>query len=337
MAASAEDLRVVPRESVFKKFIPRQQFLWPALAIVIVSLLIFVLQTRPQSQLQIKAHRDKFKIEFMLKENDRAKAERFLEKLMLPQSILEGQEFELDSTSSARLAFASPVILDLEVKDEQIAFSGVSHIPLEVANLVPASTFKLPASTHLAIYGKDLSQILKKHSGTSQILNVWIDQNLAPTQDQYLTLFTPEANLALSFKPQIPLDWQSLTLIKAEDGQPSYKQELVDDTVLHLVKVPQTQITFVVFEVGEWAHITTSLESAKQLLAIQEGKAPFVNFPKTGQNVSFVVYFKKTETLSADSISQLIENGERLTKYIEKTKEWLIVFDGRQISGYIDF
>lgn len=338
MAASAEGLRPIPRQSVFKKFKLRAQFLWPAATLAVLGLVIFVLQNKPQSQLQIKAHQDKFKIEFALIGKDRAKAERILVKLALPQSVLEGQEFELDSTSAARLAFASPIILDLEVKDEQITFSGASRIPLEAADLAPSSTFKLPSSTHLVIYGRDLSQILKKRFGTMQPLDVWLDQNLMAVQGQYLTLFTPDTNFALSFKPQIPPDWQSLAQIKTADGQSSYKQELADDIVIHLVKVPGTEpATLAIFEIDQWVHITTSLESARQLLAVQEGNAPFVNFPKTRQNVSFVIYFKRTDTATADSISQIIKNGQKSTKYIENIKEAFIMLDRREISGYIDF
>lgn len=338
MAASAEGLRLVPRESVFKKFKLRAQFLWPAVALAVLGLVIFVLQNKPQSQLQIKAHQDKFKIEFSPEGKDRAKAERFLAKLALPQSVLEGQEFELDSTSAARLAFASPVTLKLTIKDEQISFSGASRIPLEAANLTPSSTFKLPSSTHLAIYGRDLSQILKKHFGTMQPLDVWIDQNLTAVQDQYLTLFTPEANFALSFKSQKPLDWESLAQIKTEDGQPSYKQEFTGDIVIHLVRVPGAELaTLAIFEIDQWVHMTTSLESARQLLAVQQGNAPYVNFPKTSQNVSFIIYFKKTETLKADSLSRIVTNSQKFSKYIENIKEAFIMLDHREISGYIDF
>lgn len=329
MVAETEGLRPVPAQSVFKK--------WPILALIILGLVIFLLQNRPQSRLEISAHQDKFKVEFDLKEKDRARAEEFLGKFQLPQSVLAGQEFELDSTSAAKLAFASPVALDLNFTENSVTFSGESHIPLIEANLTPLQAFKLPASTYLAVFGRDFGQILKKHFSLPQ-LDFWIDQNITSEGGQYLTLFTPDANFAISFKAQKPLDTAALEQIAAEVGQDAYKQESADDTLIHLVKSSQKDgATLAIFEMGEWVYATTSLESAKQLIAVQKGDAPFINFPKTSQSVSLVIFFKKTENLNSESISQITTNSQKLTNYLENIREALIMLSGNQISGYVDF
>ncbi|MBI3283025.1 hypothetical protein HYZ70_03015 [Candidatus Curtissbacteria bacterium] len=333
----AEGLVPVPPESAFKKIIARRQFLITALAIVIVGSVVFVLHERPHSRIQIKAQKDKFKAEFVLTGPDRAKAEKFLEKLALPKSVLQDQEFELDGTSAARLAFASPVILDVNLTGRGITFSGESHIPLAEANLALQPAFKLPASTNLVIFSHDFRQIFKKHF-VAQQLNVWIDQNLSSQGGQYLTLFTPDANFALSFKAQKPLDTAALEQIAMGVGQDAYKEESVDDTVIHLIKVSEKEeTTLAIFELDDWLHVTTSLESAKQLLAVQQGNAPFINLPKTNKNVSFAIYFKKGESINADSFSPITPNSPKVAKYLENIKEALIMLDREKISGYIDF
>ena len=333
MVGETEDLRPVPAQNVFKK-LKTPQFLWPALIIAIVGLVILVLATRPQSQLQIKAHEDKFKVDFFLKGKDRAKAEEFLEKLLLPQSVLEGQEFELDSTSSAKLAFASPVVLNLKFKTDSISFSGTSHIPLYDANLPTPTGSKIPTTASIILYGQDFKPIITKEAHQTEF-GAWLEDNLSSQNGQYLMLF--DEGFALKFKPQKPLDLVKLQEIKSP-SEPLYKQETVTDTIVHLVKISsEEQETWAIYQIGDWVLLASSFDIAKNVLALELGEAPYINFPKTDQNVSLVIYFRDQEVANPNSLSLITTNSQKLTKYLDNIKEALIVLDGEKISGSIDF
>src|SRR3990167_10415621 len=75
---------------------------------------------RPASQIILTAYNNKFNVNFQISSRDKTQAAALLGQANLPQNILEGVQFELDATSSARLAHITPVTIDLEFTKERL-------------------------------------------------------------------------------------------------------------------------------------------------------------------------------------------------------------------------
>lgn len=335
MVASTEGLRPVPPESVFKKLKRISNFFWIAAAVLIVFLFILKSQDRAKSQIRIFSDKDKFKIDFNLEKNDRASANLFLEKLGAAQSILDsGAQFSLDNTSSAKLAFAAPIKLDLKFKENSISFSGQSHIPFQKNTFSPTTAFKIPTGANLVLFGQDFKSIITNEQ-LSKELRDWINDNLNSQSGQYL--ITSGDNFALSFKPQKQLAFDKLSDVKSDD-EPLYREDTVSDTVIHLVRAsPKEEATWAIYQIGDWATVASSPDSAKNMISVQRGEAPYINFPKTDESISLAIYYRKGEGLAEGSLSQVTTNSQKLTKYLESTKEVFIMLNREKISGYVDF
>lgn len=348
MVDSTEDLRAVPQGSAFKKFKFNPKVILALVVILIMAIILVKNQNKSPSQIKILAQKDKFKIDFLLLGKDQGNMRTIVEKLELPQSLLKGTEFTLDSTSSAKLAFASPINLDVQSSGDGLSFSGNSQIPLVDANLIPTSGFKIPANTNLAIYGKDFKYLLKKNFTLPPEFTTWVDENLNAKQGQYLTVFGEKNDFSLSFREQKPLDFTKLQEIKTSDlGEPLYKQETDGSINIHLFRVREKQalssalpqkeeVTFAFFEIGEFAHIASSFDSAKAMLAVQRGESPYLNFPKTEKNVSLVIYARNNQETSPESLSIVATGYENISRYFGKIKEGLLVLNAKKISGYVN-
>lgn len=330
MVASTEGLRPVPHRNAIDRLSKAPKIFWVATLVLVTLLLIWQTQNKPASQIIINQGQDKFKIEVNLEPKDRQRASLILEKLQLPQDVLKGSKFTLDATSSARLAFATPVEFDLDFNKESVLISGQSHIPLVEATLPSPTGFKIPSGAILTVFGSDFKRIITKDLDTENAFSEWVVENVNSNDGQFLML--NENAYFLSFRPRASLDFDKLQKFLDEEN---YKQETDSDITIHIVKIDQRTLAF--FEHGQWAHVTTSLEDAKNMLAVQKGEAPYLNFPKTDPEVSLAVYFKKGESSIDNSLAQIVTGSQKLAKYLENIKEALIILSGEQISGYIDF
>lgn len=317
-------LRPVPQENVFNKLKLHPKFLLAIAAVVVLAIFLFKGQNTQSSQLSITAQQNKFKIDFTIRQYDETNISKFLEKLQISKELLGGVQFELDSTSSAKLAFAAPVVINTKAEADRLTFSGSTEIPILNSSFSSPSGFKLPSTTSVALYSKDLKPRLLKNANIPKEVTTWIAQNLKSESGQYLVIFNKNNDFYLSTKPQNAVNFSNLQKLSP------YKQEVENNINIHL-----SNLAF--FQIGEWVYATNSLQNAKDIIAIQNGQAPHVNFPKTEKEVSLAIFLRGNGEVEPGTLSMLVENGQSLEKYLKNTKEALFVLSDKKISGYIDF
>lgn len=335
-ADSIADLRPVPQENVFRKISLKLVF---ALILVAALGVLFIKNSaKTPSQLKIYSQNDKFKVEFQLTQKDQKNASEFLEKIQASQEVLKGINFALDSTSSAKLAWASPIIIDLSFGKNTINLKGESKTPLSEADLT-APAFRLPKDTSLAVYGTSLTRQALEKLVLPQYLADWTSANLQTDQGEYLVVNGPQDDFTTSIATKNQPDFESLSKFDLDQtDESSYIEETSDDVTIHLVRYDlKNEKTLAIFALNDRVYTTSSLDNAKNMIKIQKGEDEHMVFPKTDSNVSLAIYAKQNEQTGDESYMQLTNQSPALQKYLKGTKDVFLAISGREIYGYINY
>ena len=201
------------------------------LAIIIFVAKFISVQDRNSSQITLTVNQNKFKLNFNLTNQDLTIFSKFLDKLNLPQSVKDGIEFELDATSSAKLAFTSPIKTNFNILPEKITFQG--QVDKSFVNDQTAESLKIPASTNLAVFGNNIAESVRARLNLPDQFSTWFSKNLNWEKGQYFIVFGANSDFALVFKnPSIDID--GLKNIKdVKSNQSLYKEESIDNIKLH--------------------------------------------------------------------------------------------------------
>src|SRR3990167_7355662 len=119
--------------------------------IAIATLTLVVISSKEQSHLLLTSQTNRFKLEPFIQKNDEDSFTFLLSRLDIPENFRQGIQFELDSTSSAKLEFVTPAKISLNLTKNSINFSGETTIPL-LSNQTEIKQIKFPASTNLAVF-----------------------------------------------------------------------------------------------------------------------------------------------------------------------------------------
>src|SRR3990167_10978972 len=193
-----------PQGLVFKKFFKtlRQKKVILAIALVfsIAAVALFLFPRKDNSiKLVLTAEGVKFKASFIFPDKTRSDFERVLGSVNAPSALLDGVEFELESTASSALAFALPVEADVEIKEKQISFAGSHNYPnLKAIN---PQIVKIPASSNLSIFTQSLSPFIKSYFSLPQEFAKWLDENLASKEGYYVSIFGRVPSVLIIFNP----------------------------------------------------------------------------------------------------------------------------------------
>ncbi|MDP2632999.1 MAG: hypothetical protein Q8P25_04760, partial [Candidatus Curtissbacteria bacterium] len=155
-----------------------KKLIWLIPAVFLIALSVFLLKPKPQSQLIISGSENKFKANFQLSKSARSLAESFLQSANIQQNILNGFEFTLDGTSSAKLGYISPIYTRLTVQKDSINFNGTTQVALTSDTYEIQENFKLPQSSNIVIFGQDLVPFIKKKVTLGQDFETWTSENL---------------------------------------------------------------------------------------------------------------------------------------------------------------
>lgn len=273
--------------------------LFPVFLIVLISLIFLITRTNlPRSKITISAFQNKFKADFQIVQKDVEITKQVVERLTLPISILEGIEFELDSTSSAKLAFVTPISASLNYHKDKIQILGQTTSGLILPQLVPPS-LKLPLSTTVAIFAPDTTGLIPKKTLIAKDFEIWMQENLKGEPGQYFMIFGNKPDFAVAIRAQHPADFTKLAQIKSEDLDLSYKQETNENVTFHLLRQPQNEneeLTFTFFEKGEWLFMTSSPESARELLNVQLNQSLPEFLSEVAKPITMAILLQKTDS-----------------------------------------
>lgn len=358
-ATLGRGLRPAPQRNVFSRI--SLKLVAIIFAILILGVFVFKIGKSPKSQIQIKSQAEKFHVGFQLQKTDRQKASQLLEKLQLPQNVLSGFDFILDSTSSAGLAWAAPINLDVDLKKDSVNFSGNSQVSLQSASLKSPSGYKMPKDTSLAIYAPNLQGMFLKNLKISPDLKSWLDANVKTQNGQFLTVSNSQNIFAFilsesgdsrmsedqrttaerpweSIPSQKP-DFDALSKIQfPQSNDSAYKEETTEDITIHLVKLDQKEDkTISIFQINNYIFMATNQDAAINIIKIQKGQTDYINFPKTESNVSFALYIKENEGTNESTFESITNQTAEVQKYLKGTKEALLTINGKKITGYVNF
>src|SRR3989338_7219539 len=294
-----------PRPEAYRKLkqFPIFENKWLILTIfVILLLVIFVISskfTNAGTGLEITPIGNKFRLNFQIPKNDQENFSRTLSQLNLPQEVKEGVEFELDATSSAALAFASPINAKLNFKTKQVKIKGLTNSTSPVLFL--PESFKLPQSTKLAIFAPDIKNFLD-----SQV--------------------------------NIPPELTNLKIPKEEEFYKREQiEESFETHLLKLPQKTESQkSTLSIFQLGQWIFIASSQEAARKFIQVQKFEKGAIEFPKSKQ-ATLVVLIKNPDIDTASSLGQILLSSKKdWLNIFSNIQELEFVLKGNVFSGLIN-
>ena len=298
-------------------------------------------QDRNSSQITLTADQNKFKLNFNLTNQDLIKFSKVLDKLNLSQSVKDGIEFELDATSSAKLAFTAPIKANLNILPEKIIFQG--EVDKSFLSDQEAESIKIPAATNLVVFGNNVAEFVRSRLNLPDQFSDWFSKNLISAQGQYFIVFGPNSDFALVFKnPSTDID--GLKNIKdVKSNQFLYMEESIENIKLYLLKLPESldeeDLTVAFFQEGDWTFFASSHEAAQELVKIQKSQRPSINFPlKNNSLISLILLYRNSDQNPiGENFPALIFAGHGgLTKTIDQIEEFEFILKKDKFSGLIN-
>ena len=291
----------LPLKIVFKTLRKKKVFF----AIFLICIFIFAIFLIPQKNKSVKlfltSEGTKFKINFVFGDKSRDDFTKVLDSVNVSITVLDGVEFELESTASSALTFAMPVEADLKINEKEILFSG-SHAYPQIAKF-DLATFKIPKDTSLAVFSQSAKEFLKNSQGLPFEFSGWLDENLNSSAGYYLSVFGRDSSVLVIFKPH-KIDFDRLADLQFEDAETSsYKREkLADDTNVHFVKLDDSKnLSATIFEKDGWAYLIISKESPQEIIDLYlDNSSDFIEFPQGEEkSASFIAWFRNTGDYTA--------------------------------------
>jgi|SRR3989344_1288562 len=335
-----------PQGLVFKKFFKtlRQKKVILAIALVfsIAAVAIFLFSRKDNSiKLVLTAEGARFKANFIFPDKIRSDLERVLGSVNAPVALLDGVEFELESTASSALAFALPIEADLKIGKKEISFSG-SHAYPQIAK-IDTEKFKFPPDTNLAVFSQSAKVFLKNSRSLPLEFSGWLDENLNSKKGYYIGVFGEDSSVVVIFQPE-KIDFDRLSNLDFKDIEaPSYKKEkFANDTDVHFMKLDDGKdLSAAIFEKAGWAYLIFSEGSLQETIDFYLGNSSdFVEFPKSNEGpASLIGWFRNTGNYTATRqfysllLGQNLESAEAL----EKVEEARFSLLGDTFSGLIKF
>ncbi len=324
------------------KITPRRIF--GVIVLIGISLTLLVSNFKTQSQILLTAQENKFQVNFHIAQKDQENFSEVLASLNLPQNIVEGLEFELDATSSAKLAYVSPIQASLKFAKNRLNFAGRASAQVFESKII--TPFKIPSSATITVIGASITDLVKARLKLPRVLEAWLDQNLTSQNAKTLIIFGQNSDFALILAPQSAPTLSGLESIKIEDYKDQiYKQEtyLLENAPsinLHLLKFPnqdQKETTLIFFEIGQTLYMTSSIEAAKELIMVQVGQSPSQDF-LSGEidPITLAIFLKHHNSqLTRSALDFFISSDTiNLPDGIEK---FFFILREKEFKGYLDF
>lgn len=305
-----------------------------ALGLIALFLIAFILAFSyrgPQSSATITADQNKFHLSFQLQKGDERKLASILSRLNLSPAAKQGVEFELDTTSSAKLAYVSPVKITLNAGEKYVNFEGSLKRNLNGDDF-QSESINLPGLTSLAVLSQKAGVFLSGLSAYPQYKD-WIAQNVKSPSGIYLVVFGKSDDFAVIFKnSDFKID--QLKTIKDARGEPIYKEQTMENTSYGLLNLSASGPVLAIFTKDNWNIIASSDSAAKEI-----NPSP----PKTGgqvfpsvdkkEMVVFALYYRNGG--NNPNVAKYISPGDKLSKILENVTSLVFTLDKGSFFGSI--
>ena len=318
---------------------------------ITASITVFYIskQIFAKSTLTIIPKENKFTVNFNLAKQHKNDISKILEKLGISQSVLEGFNFQLDATSSAALAYISPIKATISPSDNTIYLDGNITRSLLPQNL-PIENLRAPKSSNLIVFAPNLLDLILDKTNYSQNLKDWLKLNFEGNNGQYLFVFGSNADFALLAKSN-HVDLTTLKNLEADkSGESPYKEEERNGINYHLLNISQAQSadsqTLAIFSKDQWAIFASSPEAAYQVADSLDSNSEFISIAdfKVGNTAALVIILRnlKDDPISQDLVDFFIgqasdfNNSQKLKHTIENLEKVVIILKDTKFSGLIN-
>lgn len=310
-----------------------------ALFLILVVFTFITNKSQKANTLNLTAQNNQFHLAFNYQKQNQEAFLKFLSNLNLPPETAQGFDFKLDATSSAKLAFASPINADFKVSEKEFNLTGTkSGQKLEEFDW---ETIKLPASANLIIFAPNFFDFVKSKLVMPDNFSAWLSANLVSKNGQTLAIFGQNSDFVIVWRNQ-NADFESLKNLSAKinEEDSAYKEESQDGITLYLMRLPQKvnpSFTVTFFQIGEMVFFTSSYESAQELVSIQKSKLPAFTFgpAKIGEEASIALTLRQTENLPSSFFQMLSLDEKRLKSVFSNVKEINFSLKANDFSGLI--
>lgn len=292
-----------------------------ALLLIIAAILLTNKNRQVSSTATITSQKNQFTLEAKVAKSDEENFVKLLQNLSLAATKNPKVDFTLDSTASAKLAFASPVIIKFKPGEKSLRFSGNPTTSVAQEEVVMPQ-IKIPKSVGFAIANNDLSSFVKKFQLSSVVEN-WIVQNKG--QVQYF--FTFEKDYVLVLKN----DEIKLETLKAleENKEPLFKEDQADSTKIYIGS-PVT-----IFAIGPTVFISSSKQAAETLLNLQKGKDDSLDFPQNQTRATLHLIYNGDQQ-SQSVAKEFLFGSQQTPKLVDKIKNASFTLSPTTFSGLIE-
>lgn len=303
------------------------------LSLISLTFIGFSLRNLPEKETtaELSLEENSFKINFNIQPGDQDSFEKSLEKLEIPKSIKNGIIFELDSTSSAKLAVISPIVTKINLSENKVELEGTLKRPYTTSHLSPQQ-IKLPRSTNVAIASSALSQLAMSKLNFTQNLKDWIDAN--KQGNQYIVNLASGDNIFV-FQSQAQVE----ELKTRESEKLKIKEETADDLKIIYLTHQDSQAqdqTISVAKLEDMVFIAKSPEAVKDLINFQKSPHDEIEFPKSKEKSSYVIYAKNNDDQFTNILRDLVLSGQpqNLT-FTKNIDSFYIALSNQSFSGLI--
>lgn len=301
------------------------------LALFLIAFIAAFSYRGPQSSATITPDQNKFHLSFRLQKGDESKLSNILSRLNLSPAVKQEVEFELDATSSAKLAYVSPVKIALDVGDKYINFEGDLKRNLNGDDF-QFESISLPSLTSLAILSQKAGDFLAGLS-TYPDYKDWISQNVKSSSGIYLVVFGKSDDFAVVFKNS-DFKVDRLKAIKDARGEPVYKEQAMENTNYGLLNLSAAGPVLAIVTKDGWNIIASSDSAAKGLNPSPQknGGQVFPNIGKKGM-VVFALYYRNDG--NNPNVAKYISSGDKLSKILENVTSLVFTLDRGSFFGSI--
>lgn len=287
------------------------------------------------STVSITPGKNNFQISFNIQPRDQNQFENSLEKLTVSKSIQKGVDFELDSTSQARLAVITPITAEINFSQNKIGINGKLQRPYTTSQL-NSEQIKLPTSTNVAIASLALGNLAKSKINFPQSFLEWVEANKIAGKNQYLINFGEDYNVFIFQSKSKAEDLKSL-----EGDKLKIKEETTDEIKIiyltHQDSNQQDQTTSVAIE-QELVLVAQSAQTIKDLINFQKSPKDEINFPaKSKEKISYAIYAKNNSEQFSSILKDLVLNGQPQTlTFAKNIDSFYTSLSNQSFSGLIN-
>lgn len=283
------------------RFLPK---LVLAIALITILGVLILYPKNKESKATVSIVGNQFSLSFDIAKKDQGEFSNILAKASLP--IKDGIKFQLDATSSAALAFASPVNASLKINQNKLVFSGSLNHPK--VNQYQPKPVKVPKEANLLIFSSSFNYFASDYLNILPQLVNFLENLQKPNTGQVLALWADKPNWFFSFDLR---DGQNLDDLKKLNNElnlndPYKNEELPNGTQLHLVKTKSQdqETTLAIFQKDEQVFVSGSKEVAEEIIKLQNSSENLRTFPSQDSPV-FALVFKNPQN---NPVSQNLYN-----------------------------